>query len=176
MTQKSLIAWLTGGILLFSAIAGTTAEARETKQTKHKLLGIASYYASRFHGRPTASGERYNRHELTAAHRFFPFGTLVRVLNLKNGRSIVVRINDRGPFHGGRIIDLSSAAARALGFIKAGMAKVKLEVIHFPGKGDPPPLPAPSPDSDPAPDEETSVSSLSGDAPEAASSLTPQPN
>lgn len=154
MPRKSLIAVLTVVILLFSAIAGSAAETRKKSAGKGLLSGIASIYASRFHGRPTASGERYNHKALTAAHRFLPFGTLVRVLNIKNGRSIIVRINDRGPFHRGRVIDLSAAAARALGFLKHGMTKVKLEVIHFPGKGRPPKnlpdlMPAPETESEP---------------------------
>jgi rare lipoprotein A len=153
MPRKSLITVLTVVILLFSAIAGSAAETRKKSAGKGLLSGIASIYASRFHGRPTASGERYNHKALTAAHRFYPFGTLVRVFNLKNGRSIVVRINDRGPFHRGRVIDLSAAAAKALGFLKHGMTKVKLEVIHFPGKGHPPKdlpdlVPEPEPESD----------------------------
>jgi len=92
-------------------------------------VGIASWYGYEFHGKRTASGEIYNMYAYTAAHRFLPFGTYVRVLNLDNGRSVVVRINDRGPFIRGRIIDLSYAAARAIGMIGAGTAKVKITVL-----------------------------------------------
>lgn len=90
-------------------------------------LGRASWYGPRFHGRRTANGERFNKFHLTAAHRTLPFGTRVRVTNLQNGRSIVVRINDRGPYIRGRIIDLSYAAARELGMHRQGVIQVKVE-------------------------------------------------
>ena len=94
-----------------------------------KFSGTASWYGGRFHGRTTANGERYNMHELTAAHRSLPFDTLVRVINKDNGRSVIVRINDRGPYAGRRIIDLSKAAASRIGMINAGTASVVLEVL-----------------------------------------------
>jgi rare lipoprotein A len=90
---------------------------------------MASYYHSKFQGRPTASGEVYNETELTGAHRTLPFGTRVRVTNLANDQSVVVRINDRGPFIKGRIIDVSRRAARELGFIVQGTTKVHVEVL-----------------------------------------------
>ena len=93
------------------------------------VTGWASWYGPGFHGRLTANGERFNQYELTAAHRTLPFGTTVRVTNVNNGRSVVVRINDRGPFTGGRIIDLSVAAADAIGMIGSGVAPVKVEVL-----------------------------------------------
>src|SRR5213593_3932758 len=92
-------------------------------------LGRASYYHSRFHGNRTASGERYDETRLTAAHRTLPFGTRVRVTNLDNGRSVVVTIVDRGPFTRGRVIDVSRRAARKLGFLRDGTARVTLEVL-----------------------------------------------
>lgn len=88
--------------------------------------GKASWYGPRFHGRRTASGERFDMHELTAAHPTLPFGTLVRVRNMVNGREVVVRINDRLPPVRHRIIDLSKAAATSLGFLRAGLAPVVL--------------------------------------------------
>ena len=91
--------------------------------------GKASYYGARHHGRKTASGERFNKNALTAAHRTLPFGTLVRVTNLNNQQSIIVRINDRGPFTKGRIIDLSEQAAREINMIRAGVAQVKVEQL-----------------------------------------------
>ncbi len=94
-----------------------------------KERGIASWYGGKFHGRRTANGETYNMYDLTAAHRWLPFGTLVRVTNLRNHKSVVVRINDRGPFVKNRIIDLSYAAARALDMIKTGTAPVELEKL-----------------------------------------------
>lgn len=88
--------------------------------------GIASYY---WQGRSTASGERFNPSALTAAHRSLPFGTKVRVTNLRNGRTVVVRINDRGPFVRGRVIDVSRAAASELGFTGSGVTRVALAVM-----------------------------------------------
>lgn len=92
-------------------------------------VGIASWYGQDFHGRPTSSREIYDMHDMTAAHRTLPFGTHVMVTNLDNDRSIVVRINDRGPFIKGRILDLSYAAARVLGVVGPGTARVRLEVL-----------------------------------------------
>jgi rare lipoprotein A len=91
--------------------------------------GQASWYGPGFYGGRTASGETLRPGTLTAAHRTLPFGTLVRVTNLWNGRSAVVRINDRGPFHGGRIIDLAHGAAYELGVTASGVAQVRLEVL-----------------------------------------------
>lgn len=91
--------------------------------------GVASYYANQFHGRRTASGERFDMAALTAAHRTLPFGAKVRVTNPANGRSVVVRINDRGPFHGGRVIDVSHAAAERLGLIGPGKGRVTLALL-----------------------------------------------
>lgn len=91
--------------------------------------GEASYYGSRHAGLRTASGERYNPNAMTAAHRTLPFGTRVRVTNLDNRRSLVVRINDRGPFRRGRIIDVSRKAAEGLGMIRSGVAPVRIESL-----------------------------------------------
>ena len=91
--------------------------------------GVASWYGKKFHGRKTASGERYNQNKMTAAHKTLPFGTNVRVKNIENGKSVVVRINDRGPFKKGRIIDVSRAAAKKLGMINSGIAKVNIKVV-----------------------------------------------
>ncbi|QNL47720.1 septal ring lytic transglycosylase RlpA family protein [Olivibacter sp. SDN3] len=88
--------------------------------------GGASFYADKFKGRRTANGEKFRQYKMTAAHKTLPFGTKVRVKNLTNGRSVRVRINDRGPFVSGRIIDLSKKAARRLGMVQAGVAKVEI--------------------------------------------------
>ncbi len=93
------------------------------------LQGLASWYGSMWNGRPTASGEAYDESQLTAAHKSLPLGTLVRVTNLASTRSVIVRINDRGALSPNRVIDLSSAAAREIGMLGQGLAKVKLEVI-----------------------------------------------
>jgi rare lipoprotein A len=92
-------------------------------------VGTASYYTARDYGGRTASGERYDDHDMTAAHRTLPFGTRVRVTNLENGRSVIVTINDRGPFRKGRVIDVSKRAARTLGFLREGTTRVKIEVV-----------------------------------------------
>ncbi len=94
-----------------------------------KISGLASYYSDKFHGRKTASGEIYNKNLLTAAHRTLPFGTLIIVTNLKNGKSVVVRVNDRGPQSPKRIIDLSRAAAEEIDMIYEGIAEVEIEII-----------------------------------------------
>ncbi len=98
------------------------------------LEGIASYYADDFHGKQTSNGEMFDMNALTAAHRTFPFDSMVRVTNLDNSMSVVVRVNDRGPFVDGRIIDLSLGAAKEIGLIAAGTARVKLEVLKW-GEG-----------------------------------------
>lgn len=91
--------------------------------------GLASWYGSQFQGRPTASGELFDSSDLTMAHPTLPFGTRVRVTNLRNGRSVEVRVNDRGPFVGSRIADLSHAAAVMLGMMHRGIARVRIEVL-----------------------------------------------
>lgn len=96
------------------------------------MRGIASYYHDSFHGRPTASGEIFRQDQLMAAHPTLPFGTLVRVRNLQNGRSVIVRITDRGPRVNGRILDVSRAAAAALDMITDGLAEVELTIVELP--------------------------------------------
>lgn len=93
-------------------------------------VGYASYYAHRFDGHRTAYGERYDEHDFTAAHPSLPPGTMVRVTNLENGEKVVLRINDRGPWRKDRVIDVSYAAARKLGFVRDGVAKVRVEVVE----------------------------------------------
>ena len=99
---------------------------RETADDGEISRGLASWYGEKFHGRRTASGERFDMNALTAAHPSLPFGSRVRVRNLRNGREVEVRINDRGPFTGGRVIDLSRAAAQVLGLVQAGVGPVVL--------------------------------------------------
>jgi rare lipoprotein A len=91
--------------------------------------GKASWYGKEQHGHATASGERFNMYEMTAAHRTLRMGTRVRVINLRNGRNVIVRINDRGPYGRGRVIDVSYAAARELGMLNSGVVPVRLEVL-----------------------------------------------
>lgn len=111
----------------YRATIDTNTAAQPTGQSQR---GMASWYGPGFHGRRSASGERFNQNALTAAHRTLPFGTKVRVTNLNSGTSVVVRINDRGPFIHGRVIDLSRAAAGAIGMLGSGVAPVQLEVLR----------------------------------------------
>jgi len=107
-----------------------TGRAERETHGKYYQVGMASYYANKFHGRKTANGEIFNMNALTAAHPVLPFNTVVKVTNLKTGRSVEVRINDRGPFSKKRIIDLSRAAAKEIGLIESGVGKVGLQVIR----------------------------------------------
>jgi len=107
--------------LLLISFGNTYAQQHES--------GYASFYADRFHGKKTASGEAYNKNGYTAAHRTLPFGTTIKVTRVDNNKTVVVRINDRGPFVKGRIIDLSRAAARELDLIQEGTAMVKLQIL-----------------------------------------------
>ncbi len=91
--------------------------------------GKASYYGAKHHGKRTASGEKFDQHQLTAAHRSLPFGTRVRVTNLSNDKTVVVRINDRGPYARGRIIDVSRKAAQQLDMLRAGVAPVRVQSL-----------------------------------------------
>ncbi len=93
--------------------------------------GVASYYAEEFHGRTTSNGEQYDMNAMTAAHRTLPFGTKVKVTNRENGKSVIVRINDRGPFKDDRLIDLSYAAAKKIELVGSGTAAVKIELIDL---------------------------------------------
>ncbi len=110
-------------------------ESKTPRNSGGKILltleGVASYYADEFHGKQTSNGEIYDMNDLTAAHRTFPFGTKVRITNLENGKTVLVRVNDRGPFHEGRIIDLSLGAAKELDLVKTGTARVRIEVLEW---------------------------------------------
>ncbi len=119
-------------ILLCALLAMTgcaTTGGRLGRRSGRTEVGVASYYSRAHHGRPTASGARFDQRALTAAHRSLPFGTRVRVTNLGNGRSVVVTVTDRGPFVRGRILDVSYGAARDLDFVRAGTARVRIEVL-----------------------------------------------
>ncbi|HZI64768.1 MAG TPA: septal ring lytic transglycosylase RlpA family protein, partial [Thermoanaerobaculia bacterium] len=95
------------------------------------LIGIASWYGPRFHGRRTANGEVYDMHRLTAAHKTLPFDTLLEVRNLENGRAVLVRVNDRGPHVKRRIVDVSYAAAQELGMLGSGITRVELRILRY---------------------------------------------
>jgi rare lipoprotein A len=111
----------------------TIAAGANGKSPPSQQEGLASVYGKHFDGRTTASGERYDSRALTAAHRTLPLGTEIKVTNLENGKSVRVRINDRGPHVRGRIVDLSSSAAAALGF-STGVARVRIEILSQPGR------------------------------------------
>lgn len=115
-------------IAVLNLSCATPSPTRYPKAYSQK--GLASWYGEDFHGRPTASGEIYNMYDLTAAHRTLPLGSHVRVKNLENDKEVDVKINDRGPFVRGRIIDLSYAAAKEIGIIGPGTAKVMVEVLE----------------------------------------------
>lgn len=114
------------------------AATKEARHTRHKdsiktanpdFTGIASWYGPGFNGRKTASGERFNMHKLTAAHKTLPFGTVLEITNPENNKSITVKVNDRGPFIKGRVLDLSYAAAKAIGILGAGHGVVAARVV-----------------------------------------------
>jgi len=110
-------------------LAGTAALAADHDAQPAARIGRASWYGAAFHRRPTASGERFDLHRMTCAHRTLPLGTTVRVTNLVNGRSVLVTITDRGPFRRHRDIDVSYGAARVLGMVQRGVARVLIEPV-----------------------------------------------
>jgi rare lipoprotein A len=110
--------------------AETTKAEEDANEVKNDgIIGLASFYAAKFHGRRTASGEKFSSKLLTAAHLTLPFGTLLKVTNPGNSKSVVVRVNDRGPYIRGRLIDLSRAAADLIGITRSGVARVELEIL-----------------------------------------------
>ena len=156
------VVWAALSLLLFAAACSTPTQAPKpagpgTGTSKpytingvryvprvdpdYNRVGTASWYGGRFHGRPTASGQRYDMNAMTAAHKTLPMGSQVRVTNLANRRAVVLRINDRGPFARGRIIDVSKRAADKLGFRHAGTAEVRVQVVSVARPASPPPAP-----------------------------------
>ena len=123
MRRNTVSAFLAATVLAMGATGFTTADAEA------KTCGKASWYGPGFHGRTTANGESYNQNAMTAAHKGLKFGTKVRVTNQRNGKSVTLRINDRGPFVKGRIIDVSKAAAGKLGMRNAGVAPVCVSIV-----------------------------------------------
>ena len=109
------------------------SKKNKAKFNKSKMLykGISSYYGPKFHGKLTANGEIFDMYGVTAAHKEFPFNTITRITNEKNGKSLIIRINDRGPYIDGRILDCSFGAAKKLGFVTDGTAPVKIEIIEW---------------------------------------------
>jgi rare lipoprotein A len=135
-----LLRWLCAALLVTALVWGLGAcagnrelshRALQGKLPEDEAVGHATWYGDRHHGRTTASGEPFDMHDMTAAHRTLPFGTVVRVIDRKTLKSVVVRINDRGPRKRSLVIDLSKAAARELGILKQGKAPVIVEVLEW---------------------------------------------
>ena len=122
---RNILFWL-----IIPVLAACSSQRPAKQDTSYQASGLAGYYAQSLHGRMTASGEPYHKDQLTAAHRWLPFDTRLKVINLSNGREVEVRINDRGPFIKGRIIDLSYAAAKTLRMIRQGVVKVRVEQVR----------------------------------------------
>jgi rare lipoprotein A len=123
MNIKSIVLVLI--LSFFSSLSSFSVE-------NYPQYGNASWYGGPLHGKKTASGERFDMYSFTGAHRELPFGTIIRVTNLRNGKEVYIKVNDRGPFVKGRIVDLSHAAAKAIGFYRRGVIRVKIEVISLP--------------------------------------------
>ena len=129
---RARLTW-TGALLLVLFLPAACASPTRPPAHGFQTVGVASWYGGKFHGRRTANGEVYDQYGPTAAHKTLPFGTRVRVVNLENGRATVVRINDRGPFVRGRIIDVSRRAAEVLGFRTKGLARVEIRIVKLGG-------------------------------------------
>lgn len=130
--MRQLSSYIDYAILAFTMLilAGCASAQVSSQKTKpYQQIGLASFYAHKFHGRATASGEIYDENSLTAAHPNLPFGTLVSVTNLKNKKNVVLKVNDRGPVSKKRIIDVSYKAAQELDFVRDGLVKVRLEIV-----------------------------------------------
>jgi rare lipoprotein A len=127
--RPQLRTWVTL-LLMATLVRCGEVHAAKTGHAGRGEVGLATYYSNEFAGRKTASGEKYDPKKFTAAHRTLPFGTRVKVTRLDNGKSVVVRINDRGPFTKGRIIDLSLAAAKKIDMIRSGVVKVRVEIVE----------------------------------------------
>ena len=112
-----------------NALASEAPAEKASDLPKAKQSGLAAFYHMAFQGRRTASGESFDHDQLTAAHKTLPFGTLVRIINLKNKKSVIVRVNDRGPMDADRVIDVTRRAAALLGFLNQGMTRVALEIL-----------------------------------------------
>ncbi len=121
---------LTGCYLESSPVYRSTGISAGASAAGFRQRGTASYYGEGFHGKLTASGETFDMYALTCAHLTLPFGTMLKVVNLDNDREVTVRVNDRGPYVGGRIVDLSYGAAERLGMLQAGTASVQLNVVE----------------------------------------------
>lgn len=129
MTRKKGLTCLLFMLLTTAVSCAPRTYRPPSKEVVYREDGVASWYGPKFHGRKTSSGERFNMYAMTAAHRTLPLGSIVRVTHIGNGKKVVVKINDRGPFVEGRIIDLSYGAARKIGMAKEGIARVSVEAF-----------------------------------------------
>lgn len=124
---------LASGFLFFLIVSFSSLKAQDTTKTKKKVsrvqYGTASFYNNKFNGRKTANGEIFSQKKMTAAHNTLPLGTYIRVTNLRNKKSVIVKVNDRLHARNKRLIDLTRAAAQQLGFIKSGLTRVKIEIL-----------------------------------------------
>lgn len=131
--MKKLHIIFTALILAFITGCSSTSTSASPKTQEyarsHELVGIASWYGNKYHGKLTASGETYNMRAYTAAHKTLPFGTIVRVINTDNNKSVDVKINDRGPFVKGRVIDLSQKAFEKVGSTSEGVVSIRIEIL-----------------------------------------------
>ena len=133
------IGWLLVAFALAFGACGPSKAKKDDSGRKYPpgvQVGKGTWYGGKWHGRATANGETYDKFSMTAAHKTLPFNTRVKVTNLDNGRSVILRINNRGPYGKGRIIDVSEKAARELDMIEAGVVPVRVEVIGRAKKGD----------------------------------------
>jgi rare lipoprotein A len=128
LTIYTLLGLLIAPSFVLAKRAENIAITRESKA--NPLVGAASFYGNKFQGKRTANGEKFDNNVFSAAHKSLRFGSRVKVINVRNGLSVVVRVNDRGPFIRGRIIDLSKAAAKKIGLTRSGTVIVRLEIIH----------------------------------------------
>lgn len=124
---RTIAAALPAACLAFTIAATSFTMALPAPAAAAEWTGVASYYGPGFHGRTTANGERFDQNAMTAAHKTLPFGTRLKVTNPVTGKSVTVRINDRGPFHGNRVLDLSQGAAAAIGMVRAGVQRVRMQ-------------------------------------------------
>lgn len=124
------LAPLVSVLLLVILLVGCGCLSAAAPRKGRPQVGMASWYGKKYHGRPTSSGEIFDMYKLTAAHKELLLGTRVRITNLKNRKSVIVKVNDRGPFVKGRIIDLSYGAAKKIGMVEDGVARVRIEIVR----------------------------------------------